>query len=38
MENEKVIQVKNLTKIFDDFTAVKSISFDVLTGLGKPLR
>lgn len=32
MEKEKVIEVKNLTKKFGDFTAVKSISFDVYKG------
>lgn len=32
MENEKIIEVKNLTKKFGDFTAVKSISFDVYKG------
>ncbi len=32
MEKEKIIEVKNLTKQFGDFTAVKSISFDVYKG------
>ena len=32
MEKEKIIEVKNLTKAFGDFTAVKSISFDVYKG------
>lgn len=32
MEKEKIIEVKNLTKKFGDFTAVKSISFDVYRG------
>ena len=32
MEKEKIIEVKNLTKKFGDFTAVKSISFDVYKG------
>ncbi len=32
MENKNIIQVKNLTKIFGDFTAVNSISFDVKKG------
>ncbi len=32
MEDEKIIEVKNLTKKFGDFTAVKSISFDVYKG------
>ncbi len=32
MENKNVIQVKNLTKKFNDFTAVNSISFEVKTG------
>ena len=32
MEKEKIIEVKNLTKTFGDFTAVKSISFDVYKG------
>ncbi len=32
MENENIIQVKSLTKIFGDFTAVNAISFDVKKG------
>jgi len=32
MENKNIIQVKNLTKNFGDFTAVNSISFDVKKG------
>lgn len=32
MEREKIIAVKDLTKIYGDFTAVKSISFDVYKG------
>lgn len=32
MEKEKIIEVKNLTKKFDHFTAVKGISFDVYKG------
>ena len=32
MEQEKIIAVKNLTKKFGDFTAVKHISFDVYKG------
>ena len=32
MENNKVIQVDQLTKIFGDFTAVNAISFDVKKG------
>ncbi|WP_291103058.1 MULTISPECIES: ABC transporter ATP-binding protein [unclassified Flavobacterium] len=32
MEKEKIIEVKNLTKKFGDFSAVKSISFDVYKG------
>lgn len=32
MKNENVIQVKNLTKTFGDFTAVDSISFEVGKG------
>ena len=32
MEQEKIIAVKNLTKKFGDFTAVKDISFDVYKG------
>ena len=32
MEREKIIEVKDLTKIFGDFTAVKSITFDVYKG------
>ena len=32
MDKEKVIEVKNLTKKFGDFSAVKSISFDVYKG------
>lgn len=32
MEKEKIIEVKNLTKKFGDFTAVNSISFDVYKG------
>ncbi|MGV6845315.1 MAG: ABC transporter ATP-binding protein [Lutibacter sp.] len=32
MKNKNVIQVKNLTKKFGDFTAVNSISFDVKQG------
>ncbi|HUH50757.1 MAG TPA: ABC transporter ATP-binding protein [Flavobacterium sp.] len=32
MDKEKVIEVKNLTKKFGDFSAVKSISFDVHKG------
>ncbi|WP_372920195.1 ABC transporter ATP-binding protein [Salegentibacter sp.] len=32
MEKEKVIEVKELTKKFGDFTAVNSISFDVFKG------
>lgn len=32
MEKEKIIEVKNLTKKFGDFTAVKDISFDVYKG------
>lgn len=32
METEKIIEVKNLTKAFGNFTAVKSISFDVFKG------
>jgi ABC-2 type transport system ATP-binding protein len=32
MEKEKIITVQNLTKKFGDFTAVKSISFDVYKG------
>jgi ABC-2 type transport system ATP-binding protein len=32
LEKEKIIEVKNLTKKFGDFSAVKSISFDVYKG------
>ena len=32
MDKEKVIEVKDLTKKFGDFTAVNSISFDVFKG------
>ena len=32
MENNKVIQVEGLTKMFGDFTAVNSITFDVKKG------
>ncbi|MFC2110004.1 ABC transporter ATP-binding protein [Bacteroidota bacterium] len=32
MNNNKVIQVKELTKVFGDFTAVNAISFDVTKG------
>ncbi len=32
MENESIIEVKNLTKMFNDFVAVDSISFDVKKG------
>ena len=32
MEREKIISVKNLTKEFGHFTAVKGISFDVYKG------
>jgi ABC-2 type transport system ATP-binding protein len=32
LENESMIEVKNLTKMFNDFTAVDSISFDVKKG------
>ena len=32
MKNEKVIQVKNLSKMFGDFTAVNKISFEVGKG------
>ena len=32
MDKEKIIEVKNLTKKFGDFTAVKGISFDVYKG------
>ena len=32
MEKEKIIEVKNLSKKFGDFTAVKDISFDVFKG------
>lgn len=32
MNEEKIIQVENLTKQFGDFTAVKGISFDVYKG------
>ena len=32
MEKEKVVEVKELTKKFGDFTAVNSISFDVFKG------
>ncbi|MDI1318237.1 ABC transporter ATP-binding protein [Flavobacterium sp.] len=32
MEKEKIIEVRDLTKEFGDFTAVKSISFDVYKG------
>lgn len=32
MNSEKIISVKNLTKSFGDFTAVKSISFEVQKG------
>jgi ABC-2 type transport system ATP-binding protein len=32
MENESMIEVKNLTKMFHDFVAVDSISFDVKKG------
>ena len=32
MDKEKIIQVKNLTKKFGNFTAVKGISFDVYKG------
>ncbi|WP_318640127.1 ABC transporter ATP-binding protein [Flavobacterium ardleyense] len=32
MEKEKIIEVKNLTKQFGDFTAVKEISFDIYKG------
>ncbi len=32
VENESVIEVKNLTKMFGDFIAVDSISFDVKKG------
>lgn len=32
MEKEKIIEVKNLTKKFGDFTAVKEISFDIYKG------
>ena len=32
MKTEKIIEVKNLTKKFGDFTAVKDISFDIYKG------
>ena len=32
MKEEKIISVKNLTKQFGNFTAVKGISFDVYKG------
>ena len=32
VENESIIEVKNLTKMFSDFVAVDSISFDVKKG------
>ena len=32
MENESIIEVKNLTKTFNKFTAVDSISFNVKKG------
>lgn len=32
MEKEKIIEVKNLTKQFGNFTAVKEISFDIYKG------
>jgi ABC-2 type transport system ATP-binding protein len=32
LENESMIEVKNLTKMFNDFVAVDSISFDVKKG------
>ena len=32
MSNDKVIQVKGLTKKFGDFTAVNDITFDVKKG------
>ena len=32
VEKEKIIEVKNLTKKFGDFTAVKEISFDIYKG------
>lgn len=32
MDKEKIIEVKNLTKKFGDFTAVKEISFDIYKG------
>ena len=32
MANESIIEVKNLTKMFNDFVAVDSISFDVKKG------
>ena len=32
MENQKIIEVKNLNKTFGDFIAVKNISFDVYKG------
>ena len=32
MEKEKIIEVKNLSKKFGDFTAVKEISFDIYKG------
>lgn len=32
MNEEKIIQVENLTKKFGDFTAVKGITFDVYKG------
>jgi ABC-2 type transport system ATP-binding protein len=32
MENEKIIEVKNVTKKFDDFTAVDDVTFDVKRG------
>ena len=32
LDKEKIIEVKELTKVYGDFTAVKSISFDVYKG------
>ena len=38
MDNDKVIQVEGLTKMFGDFTAVDAITFDVKKGeiFGQP--
>ena len=32
MKNENIIQTKDLTKMFGDFTAVNAISFEVKKG------